>query len=148
MIEHYQIAEARAIGADCILIIMAALTDALAQELESYALSLGLDVLVEVHDEEEFDRALSLKSPLIGVNNRNLKTLKTDLATTERLAHRLPKGRVLVAESGLKTPVDLVRMARTGARRFLIGESLMREHNVEAATRALLLQEVSHAQAT
>ncbi len=145
MLEPYQIAEARAIGADCILIIMAALTDALAQDLESYAISLGLDVLVEVHDEEELDRALLLKSPLIGVNNRNLKTLKTDLATTERLSNRLPKDRVLVAESGLKTPLDLARMARAGARRFLIGESLMRERNVEAATRALLLQEATSA---
>ncbi len=143
MLEPYQVAEARAIGADCILLIMAALTDALAQELESYAFSLGLDVLVEVHDEEEFDRALLLKSPLIGVNNRNLKTLKTDLAVTERLSHRLPRNRVLVSESGLKTPLDLARMARTGARRFLIGESLMRERNVEAATRALLLQEAT-----
>lgn len=143
MLEPYQVAEARAIGADCILLIMAALTDALAQDLESYAISLGLDVLVEVHDEEEFDRALALKSPLIGVNNRNLKTLKTDLAVTERLSHRLPKNRVLVSESGLKTPIDLARMARTGARRFLIGESLMKERNVEAATRALLLQEAA-----
>lgn len=145
MLEPYQVAEARAIGADCILIIIAALTDALAQDLESYAISLGLDVLVEVHDEAELDRALLLKSKLIGVNNRNLKTLKTDLATTERLSNRLPKDRVLVAESGLKTPLDLARMARAGAKRFLIGESLMRERNVEAATRALLLQEATNA---
>ncbi len=145
MLEPYQVAEARAIGADCILLIMAALTDALAQELEDYAVSLGLDVLVEVHDEEDFDRALKLKSPLIGVNNRNLKTLKTDLAVTERLSHRLPRNRVLVSESGLKTPMDLARMARSGAKRFLIGESLMKERNVEAATRALLLQEAASA---
>ena len=144
MLEPYQVAEARVIGADCILIIMAALTDAAAQDLENYAVTLGLDVLVEVHDEDELDRALMLKSKLIGVNNRNLKTLKTDLATTERLSNRLPKDRVLVAESGLKTPLDLARMAQAGARRFLIGESLMREHNVEAATRALLLQEAAH----
>ncbi len=144
MLEPYQVAEARAIGADCILLIMAALTDALARDLESYAVSLGLDVLVEVHDEAEFDRALELRSPLIGVNNRNLKTLKTDLAVTERLSHRLPKNRVLVSESGLKTSVDLARMARSGARRFLIGESLMKERNVEAATRALLLQEAAN----
>jgi indole-3-glycerol phosphate synthase len=141
MLEPYQVAEARVLGADCILIIMAALTDALAQDLEGYALSLGMDVLVEIHDEGELERAMLLKSPLIGVNNRNLKTLKTDLATTERLSNLLPKDRVLVAESGLKTPLDLARMARTGAKRFLIGESLMRERNVEAATRTLLLQE-------
>jgi len=145
MLEPYQVAEARALGADCILLIMAALADALAAELESYAMSLGLDVLVEVHDEAEFERALKLATPLIGVNNRNLKTLKTDLATTERLARMLPPDRVLVAESGLKTPLDLARMSRTGAKRFLIGESLMRERNVEAATRALLLQEATHA---
>ena len=146
MLEPYQVAEARAMGADCILLIMAALADALAHELESYAVSLGLDVLVEVHDEHEFERAMKLKSPLIGVNNRNLKTLKTDLAVTERLAHRLPKDRMLVTESGLKTSLDLARMARSGARRFLIGESLMRERNVEAATRAILLQEATNAQ--
>lgn len=140
MLEPYQIAEARAIGADCILLILAALSDALAKDLEDYAFSLGLDVLVEVHDETEFERAMKLRSPLIGVNNRNLKTLKVDLATTERLAARLPKDRVLVCESGLKTSVDLARMAKCGARRFLIGESLMRETNVEAATRAILLQ--------
>ncbi len=144
-LEPYQVAEARVLGADCILLIMAALTDALASDLESYALSLGLDVLIEVHDEEEFDRALRLKSNLIGINNRNLNTLKVDLATTEQLAMRLPSGRVLVAESGLKTPMDLSRMARCGARRFLVGESLMRTQNVEAATRALLIQEASHA---
>ncbi len=143
ILEPYQIAESRALGADCILLIMAALSDALAEELEDYAFSLGLDVLVEVHNEAEFERAMNLKSPLIGVNNRDLKTLKVDLAVTERLAAKLPKERVLVAESGLKTSVDLARMARCGARRFLIGESLMRQTNVEAATRALLLQEAS-----
>lgn len=145
MLEPYQVAEARALGADCILLIMAALDDTLAQELESYAFELGLDVLVEVHDEAEFDRAMALTSPLIGVNNRNLKTLAIDLGTTERLAKRLPSDRVLVAESGLKTPADLARMANAGAQRFLIGESLMREEDVEAATRTLLAKEVPHA---
>jgi indole-3-glycerol phosphate synthase len=140
MLEPYQVVEARALGADCILLIMAALSDALAADLEDYAVSFGIDVLVEVHDEAEFERAMKLKSPLIGVNNRNLKTLKTDLKTTERLAAMLPKDRVLISESGLKTPADLARMARHGARRFLIGESLMSKDNIESATRALLMQ--------
>lgn len=138
MLEAYQVAEARVLGADCILIIMAALDDAQAKDMEAYAHEIGLDVLVEVHDEAEFERAMNLRSPLIGVNNRNLKTLKIDLATTERLAAMLPKDRVLVAESGLKTPADLARMSKVGAKRFLIGESLMREADVEAATRAIL----------
>ncbi len=138
MLEIYQVAEARVLGADCILLIMACLDDALARELETYAMNIGLDVLVEVHDEDEFHRAMKLKSPLIGVNNRNLKTLTIDLGVTERLAKLLPKDRVLVAESGLKTPADLARMSKAGARRFLIGESLMREPDVEAATRKLL----------
>lgn len=145
MLEPYQVAEARALGADCVLLIMAALDDGLAREMEAYAVDLGLDVLVEVHDEAEFDRAMRLASPLVGVNNRNLKTLAVDLGVTERLARRLPEGRVLVAESGLRTPADLARMARAGARRFLIGESLMREADVEQATRALLAQEPAHA---
>ena len=138
MLEIWQVAEARALGADCILLIMACLTDLQAREMEAYALGIGLDVLLEVHDEQELDRALKLKSPLIGVNNRNLKTVQIDLGTTERLAKLLPKDRVLIAESGLKTPADLARMAKSGAMRFLIGESLMREPDVEAATRALL----------
>jgi indole-3-glycerol phosphate synthase len=138
MLEIYQVAEARVLGADCILLIMACLDDARARELEFYAHDIGLDVLVEVHDEEEFHRAMNLKSPLIGVNNRNLKTLTIDLGTTERLAKLLPKDRMLVAESGLKTPADLARMSAAGAKRFLIGESLMREPDVEAATRKLL----------
>ncbi len=138
MVDPWQIAESRALGADCVLLIMAALPDALAAEMEAEAMAFGMDVLVEVHDEAEFDRALALSSPLIGVNNRNLKTMTTDLATTERLAAKLPPGRVLVAESGLKSPADLARMAACGARRFLIGESLMRHADVAAATRALL----------
>ncbi|MBL8631507.1 MAG: indole-3-glycerol phosphate synthase TrpC [Rhodospirillaceae bacterium] len=145
MLEPYQIIESRALGADCILIIMASLSDAQAAELESVAFQFGLDALVEVHDAEEFERAMKLKSPLIGVNNRNLRTLKTDLATTEQLATLLPKDRVLIAESGLKTPADMSRMARVGAKRFLIGESLMRQADVEAATRAILTKEVAHA---
>ncbi len=138
IIDPWQIAESRALGADCILLIMAALSDAQAAELEAAAIAFGMDVLVEVHDEPEFERALALRSPLLGVNNRNLKTMVTDLGTTERLAARLPAGRVLVAESGLKTPADLARMAQVGARRFLVGESLMRQPDVAEATRALL----------
>jgi indole-3-glycerol phosphate synthase len=138
MLEPYQIAESRMIGADCVLLIMAVLGDAQAAELEAAAMDYGLDVLVEVHDEHELERALKLRSPLLGINNRNLKTLKTDLATTERLAQHVPEGRVMVAESGLSTAADLTRMARAGARCFLIGESLMRQADVEAATRALL----------
>lgn len=138
MLTTYQIAESRALGADCILIIMAALGDAQARELEDAAFGYGMDVLVEVHDEEEMERALkSLTSPLLGVNNRNLKTLKTDLATTERLA-KMASGKFLVAESGLTGPADLARMARAGARCFLVGESLMRQADVTAATKALL----------
>ena len=138
MIDPWQIVESRALGADAILLILAALSDAQAAELEAAAIGLGMDVLIEVHDAAEFERALRLRSPLIGVNNRNLKTMVTDIATTERLAALLPEGRVLVAESGLKTPADLARLAKSGARRFLIGESLMRQSDVAAATRQLL----------
>ncbi len=138
MLDPWQIAEARAMGADCILLIMAALDDGLARDLEQTAVDLGMDVLIEVHDGEELERALALSSPLIGVNNRNLKTMTTDLATTELLAERVPAGRTLISESGLFEPGDLARMARIGARCFLIGESLMRQQDVEAATRALL----------
>mgnify|MGYP002629569449 CR=1 FL=1 len=138
MLDPYQIIEARALGADCILIIMAALQDQQARDLESVALEFGMDVLIEVHNAEELDRALTLTSPLIGINNRNLKTLNVDIGTTEDLAPRLPGDRIVVSESGLYTPQDLTRMADVGARRFLIGESLMRQADVEAATRALL----------
>ena len=138
MYDTYQVAEARAWGADCILIIMASVSDAQAQELEDAAFGWGMDVLVEVHDGDELDRGLRLKSPLIGVNNRNLKTFETSLDTTRDLSKRIPQGRHLISESGLFTPDDLGDMASYGARSFLIGESLMRQSNVTEATRQLL----------
>lgn len=142
MVDPWQILESRALGADCILIILASMDDGLARELEALAFDLGMDALIETHDAAEFERALKhLKSPLIGVNNRNLKTLKVDIATSERLLPRLPKDRLGIAESGLKTPADLARMAKAGAGCFLIGESLMREADVEAATRKILTRE-------
>lgn len=138
MVDPYQVVEARAIGADCILLIMAALGDGQAAELEAVALDFGLDVLVEVHDRAELDRAFRLKTPLIGINNRNLKTLKTDLATTVELAAGLPPDRLAVSESGLQGPADLARIAAHGVRCFLVGESLLRQRDVAAATRTLL----------
>jgi len=141
MLDPYQVVEARALGADCILLIMASLTDAQAAELESVAHEWGMDVLVEVHNAEELDRALELETALIGVNNRNLKTMVTDLATTEELATMVPQDRILVSESGLNSPKDLLRMSKAGANCFLIGESLMRQDDVEAATRAILTKE-------
>ena len=140
MLEPYQIVESRAMGADCVLLILAALSDREAAALEGTARDLGMDVLAEVHDRPELDRALKLRSQLLGINNRNLKTLKTDLATTEELSRALPAGRTLVSESGLNGPADLARMAKVGARCFLVGESLMRQPDVAAATRALLAQ--------
>ncbi|MEM0946572.1 MAG: indole-3-glycerol phosphate synthase TrpC [Pseudomonadota bacterium] len=145
MYDTYQVAEARAWGADCILIIMASVSDAQAAELETAATDWGMDVLVEVHDEDELDRALALKSPLLGVNNRDLRTFVTDLDVTRRLAARVPAGKLLIAESGLSAPADLADLAHHGARAFLIGESLMRQADVEAATRTLLANPVAAA---
>ena len=140
--DPWQVAEARALHADCILIIMASVSDAQAAELEAAAEAWGMDVLVEVHDEEELERGLRLRSPLIGVNNRDLRTFVTDLEVTRRLSRQIPAGRMLVAESGLSTPADLADLARHGARAFLIGESLMRQADVAAATRAILADPV------
>ncbi|MEQ8194411.1 MAG: indole-3-glycerol phosphate synthase TrpC, partial [Rhodospirillales bacterium] len=138
MIDPYQIVESRALGADCVLLIMAALDDVLVLELESAAREYRMDVLIEVHDEAELERALKCRGRLIGINNRNLKTLEVDLAVTERLAPLVPEDRILVCESGLSAPGDLARMAAAGARCFLIGESLMRQDDVTAATKELL----------
>jgi len=142
MVDPYQVIEARAMGADCILIIMAALEDQQAQELERLAHKLGMDALIEVHDAEELDRATTLlKSKLIGVNNRNLKTMVVDIAMSEQLVPEMPAGTLAVAESGLGSSADLSRMSAAGANCFLIGESLMRKDDVEAATRSLLSKE-------
>ncbi len=138
MVDPWQVLEARAIGADAILVIMAALDDALAAEIEETALSLGMDVLVETHDAEEFDRALKLRSRLIGVNNRNLKDFTVDFARTYELVDRAPEGCTFIAESGLGSHADLLAMSEHGVRCFLVGESLMRQADVEAATRTLL----------
>ncbi|MCC3306091.1 indole-3-glycerol phosphate synthase TrpC [Sneathiella sp. HT1-7] len=138
MIDPYQVAEARALGADCILLIMAALDDTEAEELESCAQDWGMDVLIEVHDRVELNRAVKLKSPLIGINNRNLKTLEVNIATTEELAGALPDDCIAVSESGLYTPEDLTRMEKAGCGCFLVGESLMRQDDVAAAVRILL----------
>ena len=138
MVDPWQVAEARAIGADAILIIVAALDDALMAEIEAAALERGMDVLVEVHDAAEMERAARLRSRLIGVNNRDLRTFRTDLAVTERLAPLAPDDALLVAESGIESHADLARQALGGVRCFLVGESLMRTSDVAAATRRLL----------
>ena len=138
MYDPYQVAEARALGADCILIIMASVSDAQAIELEDAAAQWGMDALIEVHDKEELDRAAVLKSRMMGINNRNLKTFETTLDTTRRLSKHVDVEKMIVSESGLNTPEDLADMAKYGSRVFLIGESLMRQDDVEVATRNLL----------
>jgi indole-3-glycerol phosphate synthase len=143
--DPYQVAESRALGADCILIIMAAIDDGAARELFAAARHWKMDALVEVHDDAELDRALALDARLIGINNRDLHTFETTLATTERLAPRVPKGRVVVGESGIFTPADLARLAKADVRAFLVGESLMRQSDVTAATRALLSRDPARA---
>jgi len=143
--EPYQVVESRALGADCILIILAAVDDAAAQAIEDSAVRYGMDVLLEVHDEVELARALKLKSRLIGINNRDLRTFKTSLAISESLAPKIPRDRVVVAESGLNAPADLARLSRIGISTFLIGESLMRQSDVTAATRAWLVRETRRA---
>jgi len=138
MVDPWQVAEARAIGADAILVIVAALDDGAMAEIEAAAIERGMDVLVEVHDEGEMARAARLRSRLIGVNNRDLKTFRTDLSTSERLAPLAPDGALLVGESGIESHADCERLSAAGVRCFLVGESLMRQPDLETATRTLL----------
>src|SRR5262249_19527709 len=140
MFDIYQVIESRTWGADCILVVLAAVDDRLAQDWEEPAGAFGRDVLIEVHDDRELDRALRRRSRLIGINNRNLRTFETTLATSRRLAPRIPAERIGVGESGIFSPTDLDHLAAVGISTFLVGESLMREHDVEAATRALICQ--------
>ena len=141
--DPYQVVQARAWGADCILIIMASVSDDQAAELESTADEWGMDVLVEVHNRAELDRAAKLEAKLLGINNRDLNTFETSLDTTRSLSKHVPAGRLIVSESGLSTPEELADLARWGARSFLIGETLMRQDDIEAATRALLANPLS-----
>jgi indole-3-glycerol phosphate synthase len=138
MLDRYQVAEARALGADCILIIMAAVDDVTAGTLAAYAKAWGMDAIAEVHDKAELDRALRLDCRLIGINNRDLRTFHTTLETTEKLSPRIPQDRMVIGESGIATHADLERLAKVGVRAFLVGESLMRQSDVTAATRVLL----------
>lgn len=143
MYDPYQVVEARSWGADCVLIILAAIDDATARDLEDAALALGMDVVVEIHDEAELDRALCLRSRLIGINNRNLKTFETTLSTSEMLAPRIPPGWVIIGESGIVDPGDLERLSKVGIATFLIGESLMRAADIKTATSVLLTSRIA-----
>jgi indole-3-glycerol phosphate synthase len=141
MYDTYQVAESRALGADCILIIMASVSDMQAQELESAALQWNMDVLIEIHNKNELERGLRLRSPLMGINNRNLQTFDVNLDITRELAQYVPKDKIIVSESGIYGPKDLTELSSYGAKAFLVGESLMRQADVAGATKRLLAQQ-------